>query len=71
MHSAAEELSTGPRLTTVMKPIPVRGEEEAAAAGGGGGEDVRGALGGDLKKRWNNGLGRKKKNEVNIDNKCV
>lgn len=26
MHSAAEELSTGPRLTTVMKPIPVGGE---------------------------------------------
>lgn len=29
MHSAAEELSTGPRLTTVMKPILVRGEGEA------------------------------------------
>lgn len=28
MHSAAEELSTGPRLTTVMKPIPVSGGGE-------------------------------------------
>lgn len=36
MHSAAEELSTGPRLTTVMKPIPVRGEGERGSERGGG-----------------------------------
>lgn len=40
MHSAAEELSTGPRLTTVMKPIPVRGK-----GGWGGGEREREEVG--------------------------
>lgn len=28
MHTGAEELSTRSRLTTVMKPIPVRGDGE-------------------------------------------
>lgn len=50
MHSAAEELSTGPRLTTVMKPIPVGGEGGSERGGGGGNVAVRG--GGGWRVGW-------------------
>lgn len=33
MHTGAEELSTGSRLTTVMKLIPVRGDKEMEEVG--------------------------------------
>ena len=53
MHSAAEELSPGPRLTTVMKPIPVGGEggrEQGEVERWRGGGADRGVQ--ELQKEW-------------------
>lgn len=59
MHSAAEELSTGSRLTTVMKPNPVRGE---------GGRAKERRLEKALRGRNDRIMALEK---VNINNKCV